>query len=233
MSRFTLVLGAAALAVAALVTIPASGAGAGTGCVAQASMPSRIALGARPVVLRATLVGTPACAGVQTDNGGTATLVGPGGSSTDYPMLWTHLGAQDTATFYLGLTQLGTYRISSGNLQTYDARYLHIPYTWTPTATTVKYYGRFAGTSRSGATMRTTLQYYSSTGWHAHSGIDVVLQRQSAGSNTWTDVARTRSAASGGVAFRIGSGRYRVLSATSTNVWATGHLVPSAGSSAA
>ncbi len=232
MSRFTLALGSAAVAVAALVTIPAAGAGAGStgGCVAQASMPTRVALGVHPVVLRTTLVGTAACTGVQTDNGASATLVGPGGTTTNYPMRWGRIGGQDTATFYLGLTQLGTYRITGGDLQTYDARYLHIAYTWTPTATTVKYVGRFAGVARSSSTLSATLQYYSASGWHRHARIAVVLQRQAAGSTTWTSVATTHSSSSGGVAFHVGSGRYRLVSATSTNVWSTNHLVSSASS---
>ena len=228
MSRLILALGSAAVA-AALVTVPATGAGAGSteGCVAQATMPARVALGPTPVDLHITLTATPACTGVQTDNGGSATLVGPGGTTTNYPLRWYHLGAQDTAGFYPGLTQLGTYRITHGNLQTYDAEYLHIPYTWTPTATTVKYAGRFAGVSRSGRTVTATLQYFANSEWRAHRGIEVALQRQASGSTTWTTVATTHSSSSGAVSFRLGSGHYRLLSATSTWVWSVPRVVSS------
>jgi hypothetical protein len=217
---------AAVLAAAGPVALPAAGAASAPTCVAEAAMPSRVALGARPVVLQVTLRGSSACRGVTTDNGGSATLDGPGGSSSNYPLRWARLGARDTVHFQLGLTKLGTYRISGGDLQTYDAEYMHIRYTWRSTSTSVKYVGRFAGISRSGGAVRATLQYYTNSGWHSHSGVGVELQRRS--SNSWHAIAHMRSSSAGRVSFRAGSGQYRLVSASSTYVWTANHLVGSA-----
>ncbi len=217
MSRVTLAITAALLAGAALVTIPASPAGSATSCVAWAGLPSRVSLAGREVVVRATLHGSPACRGVTADSGGSATLNGPGPSRSDFPLRWAHLGSSDSAPFY-ALDTLGTYRIRNGDLQTYDARYLHIPFEWRTTSTVVKYAGRFAGVSRHGATISARLQYYAKYGWVAHPGVVVRLQRRAADS-TWHTLARKQSSAAGRVAFVAASGTYRLVSTTTASVW--------------
>jgi hypothetical protein len=212
-----LALSAAALGAAALVVVPGSGAGSATSCLAWASLPARVTLGARPVVVHTTLRGTAGCRPVTADAGSSGVLNGPGPSTQDFPLRWDSLGATDTATFYLSLSRPGTYRISDGDLQVYDARYIRIPSQWRSTSTAVKYAGRFAGVARRGATVHATLQYQTAYGWRAHTHVLVALQRRDAGA--WHTVARTRSSSSGAVNLRASSGSYRLVSAATGVVW--------------
>jgi hypothetical protein len=214
----SLALSTVLIAVAALLAIPGAGAGAANACVAWATLPSRVALGGGPVVVRSTLRGTPACRGITADAGAQAVLDGPGRSTSDYPMLWTHLGDTDRATMYASLTVPGTYRISGADLQTYDARYFHIPNDWRTTATVVKYAGRFVGVTRTSRTIAATLQFHDQLEWRSHGKVSVALQRRTA-SGAWHTVARTRASSNGQVSFRANGGRYRLVSASTRLVW--------------
>jgi hypothetical protein len=222
LSRLTVALSTALIAAAALATVPWSGAGAGTdgSCVAWAQLPARASLHGKPVVVHATLRATDACRGVTTDNGATATLTGGSDPSQRFPLRWSHIGATDTAALYGSLTKPGTYRITRGDLQTYDAEYRHIASTWDPTATVVKYAGRFRALSGGAGNLTARLQYYSKVGWTAHGGVAVALQRRSG--DSWVTLARRHSSSSGRVAFdtalRSDVG-YRLVSATTGWVW--------------
>lgn len=227
MSRVAVALSTALLTGAALLVTPGGGAGATDSCVAWASLPARVALGGQAVEVRSTLQGTPACIGVTADAGAHAVLNGPGPSTSDYPMLWTRLGDSDTATMYASFTVPGTYTIRAADLKTYDARYFHIPNQWRPTSTTVKYAGRFAGVTRTSRTIAATLQFHDKYEWRAHGKVAVALQRRTA-AGTWQTVARTETSSQGRVAFRAGSGSYRLTSASTGLVWST---VRSVGSS--
>jgi hypothetical protein len=218
LSRVAIALSTALLAGAALLAIPGGGAGATDSCVAWASLPARVALSGQAVDVRSTLQGTAACTGVTADAGAHAVLNGPGPSTSDYPMLWTHLGDTDSATMYASLTVPGTYTISGADLKTYDARYFHIPNQWRTTSTTVKYAGRFAGVTRTSGTIAATLQFHDKFQWRSHGNVAVALQRRTA-AGTWLTVARTEASDSGRVAFRTGSAPYRLVSATTGLVW--------------
>jgi hypothetical protein len=227
LSRVAVALSTALLTGAALLAIPGGGAGAAESCVAWAGLPARVALSGQPVEVRSTLHGTAACTGVTADAGAHALLNGPGPSTSDYPMLWTHLGDSDTATMYASFTVPGTYTIRGADLKTYDARYFHIPNQWRATSTTVKYAGRFAGITRTSRTIAATLQFHDKYQWRAHGKVAVALQRRTS-AGTWQTVARTETSSRGRVAFRAGSGSYRLTSATTGLVWST---VRSLGSS--
>jgi hypothetical protein len=220
LSRLAVALSTALLAGAALLTIPGGGAGAADSCVAWASLPARVALSGQGVEVRSTLQGTPACTGVTADAGAHALLNGPGPSTSDYPMLWTHLGDTDSATMYASFTVPGTYTIRDADLKTYDARYFHIPNQWRATSTTVKYAGRFAGVTRTSRTIAATLQFHDKYQWRSHGDVAVALQRRTA-AGTWQTVARAETSAQGRVAFRAGSGSYRLTSASTGLVWST------------
>jgi hypothetical protein len=100
-------------------------------------MPTRVTAGRiNPTTVRITLRATAACRGVTADAGATATLRGPDGRK--YPMLWNHLGASDSMSFVASLNAPGQYRLVGGNLQTYDALYRHIPFTWRVTTIDVR-----------------------------------------------------------------------------------------------
>jgi hypothetical protein len=214
----TLLSAAATLAaLAGLVVIPGGPAASATACVAWAALPSRVSLAGRQVTVRATLHATGACRGVTADNGGTANLNGPGPSTSDFPLQWQHIGDSDTAPFHASLDALGTYRISRGELQTYDASYRHIPFEWRTTATVVKYAGRFRNVAVRAGTLTARLLYYAKYGWAAHRGVRVRLERHTAGG--WCTVARHRTSAGGRVSFAVGSGAYRLVSATTRSVW--------------
>ncbi|MFN2560111.1 MAG: hypothetical protein ABR571_02280 [Jatrophihabitans sp.] len=219
MSRFAVALSTTLLAGAALLTIPGGGAGASDSCVAWASLPARVALSGHAVEVRSTLQGTPACTGVTADAGAHALLNGPGPSTSDYPMLWTHLGDTDSATMYASFTVPGTYTIRGADLKTYDERYFHIPNQWRATSTTVKYAGRFAGVTRTSLTIAATLQFHDRYEWRSHGNVAVALQRRTGG--TWQTVARAETSGQGRVVFRAGSGTYRLTSATTGLVWST------------
>jgi hypothetical protein len=226
-SRVSVALSTALIALAALLAIPGGGAGAANSCIAWATLPSRVALGGGPVVIRSTLRGTPACRGVTADSGAHAVLNGPGRSTSDYPMLWTHLGDTDTATMYASFTVPGTYRISGAELQTYDARYFHIPNDWRTTATVVKYAGRFAGVTRTSRTVAATLQFHDQYEWRAHGGVSVALQRRTA-TGTWQTVAHTHSSSNGRVSLPARSGgTYRLASASTGVAWGAAHALSS------
>jgi hypothetical protein len=202
------------------VVVPSTGAGAAGSCTAWGTLPRRVTLGPNGATVRTTLHGTAACAGITTDNGGTAALRGPG-SNDDVPLRWTHFGATDEATYYPSLNRPGTYRVVDGRTQTYDAKYVHIASTWRPTATVVKYRGRFTDVSRSASGVTASLEYYGRLGWHRHGDILVSLQRRSP-SGTWHQVTRAHTSSSGRVhlSARISaSADYRLVSASSTNVW--------------
>ena len=221
---------AALAAVAGVVTlatllVPTSGAGAADGCVAWATLPARVVLGPDGVTVHTTLRGTAACHGVTTDNGGTATLAGPDRRS-DLGLRWSRIGASDQATYYPTLNRPGTYRIVDGDLQTYDAKYMHIPATWRETTTVLKYAGRFTGVTHQGASVTATLQFYGRVGWQHHSNVAVALQRY-VGSGEWRTVARTHSGSGGRVS--IGGWRsgatYRLVSGSTGVVWGTAHRI--------
>ncbi|HKC28877.1 MAG TPA: hypothetical protein VKB75_12770, partial [Jatrophihabitans sp.] len=221
MLRVRTALTAAALGLAALIAIPAGQAGSATSCVAWASMPAHVSLGPNEVKVHVTLTGTAACRGVTADSGGSGTLNGPGPSTSDFPLMWDHLGASDTADFYASLNTLGTYRVAGGSLQTYDAQYNHIPYTWRTTAMVVKYAGRFARVTHQNGRLTASLRYYARDNWRAESGVAVHLQRYSSGA--WRTVATHRTAGSGWVSFRAGRGNYRLVSDSTNSIWsATG-----------
>ncbi len=230
MSRIRTALAALAGAVAlAAVLVPTSvlgptpGAGASDGCVAWGTLPARVVLGPDGVTVRATLQATSACRGVTTDNGATATLRGPD-RRDDIELRWSRIGASDEATYYPSLNHPGTYRIVGGDLQTYDAKYVHIPATWRETATVVKYAGRFSGVARRGRSVTATLEFYGRLGWQHHSNVAVSVQRY-AGSGKWHTVARTHSGSGGRVAFAgiARGGTYRLVSAATGVVWGTAH----------
>jgi hypothetical protein len=209
--------GAAALAA---VLVPTSGAGAADGCVAWGTLPARVVLGPNGVTVHTTLHATAACRGATMDNGATATLRGPD-SRSDVNLRWSRIGGGDQSTYYPSLDRPGTYRIVDGDLQTYDAKYVHIPATWRATTTVLKFEGRFAGVSRRGTSLAATLQFYGRLGWQHHSNVAVSLQRY-AGSGQWRTVARTRSASGGRVSFTgVGRGSYRLVSASTGVVWGT------------
>jgi hypothetical protein len=217
LSRVSVALSAALLAAAGVLAVPGGGVGAANSCVAWATLPSRVALGGGPVDVHSTLRGTDACRAANLDAGARAILNGPGSSTSDYPMLWTHLGDTDTATMYASFTVPGTYRISGADLKTYDARDIHIPNEWRTTTTTVKYAGRFAGINRTSRTISATLQLHDKLEWRSHGNVQVALQRRT--STGWHTVARTHSSSRGHVSFRAGSGQYRLVSATTGLVW--------------
>jgi hypothetical protein len=138
-SRLSVVLASALLAVAAVVGLPGSPAGSATSCVAWASLPRQVTLSAsRATTIRTTLQASPACTGVTFDNGATAVLRGPGSSpNAALALRWSHIGATYSVTLYGGINPAGTYRIAGGNLQTYDRYSLHIPFTWHTTSVSV------------------------------------------------------------------------------------------------
>lgn len=214
-------------AVLGLVLVPSSPAGSATSCVAWAQLPARVALAGQEVYVRATLTGTPECAGVTADSGGSATLNGPGPSTSDFPLRWNHLGDSDTAALYASLNAIGTYRIGTGDLQTYDARYFHIPYQWRATATRVKYAGRFRSLSVSDGTLSATLQYFAKYDWAVHAGVLVDLQRHTA--TGWQTVAQHRTSGTGRVSFRDRPGTLRLVSATTGSVWSASAAPSSTG----
>ena len=219
MSRTRTALAAiAGLITLTAVVVPTSGAGAATDCVAWGSLPSRVVLGPDGVTVHSTLHASSACAGVTADNGATATLRSPA-ARDDIQLRWSRIGAGDDATYYPSLDRPGTYRIVDGDLQTYDAEYVHIAATWHETTTVLKYEGHFAGVTRHRASLAATLKFYGSLGWQDHSRVVVSLQRRS--SSGWRTVARTRSASGGRVRFAVGSGRYRLVSAATGVVWGT------------
>lgn len=139
MSRLSIALAAALVAVAGVVGLGGSPAGSATSCVAWATLPQRVTLSAtRPTTIRTTLQGTPACTGVTFDNGATAVLRGPGsGPNASFPLRWAHIGSTYSVTLYGGINRPGTYVISNGNLQTYNRYSMHIPFTWHSTSTAV------------------------------------------------------------------------------------------------
>ena len=217
-TRTALAALAGALTIAAVV-VPSSGAGAADDCVAWGALPARVVLGPQGVTVHSTLHGSPACAGATADNGATATLRGPA-RRDDIELRWAHIGAGDEATYYPSLNRPGTYRIVDGNLQTYDAEYVHIPAAWHETTTVLKYEGRFTGVTRRGASVAATLQFYGSLGWQDHSRVPVSLQRRTS-SGGWQTVARAHSASDGQVRFAVAGGRYRLVSASTGVVWGT------------
>jgi hypothetical protein len=230
----TALASAAAIAAGALiafVAIPTSPAGSATSCVAWASLPAKVSLAGREVYVRATLHGSPECAGATTDNGGTGTLNGPGRSTSDFPLRWERIGDSDTAPFYASINALGTYRISNGDLQTYDTQYRHIPFEWHTTSTVVKLAGRFRGVTVGGGAVSARLQYYAKYGWEPHAGVLVVLQRAVGDSHEWHTVGQARTSGAGRVGFGIGSGHYRLVSATTGSVWSTTTWLPSSSAS--
>jgi hypothetical protein len=210
-----------------LVLVPSSPAGSATSCVAWAQLPARVSLAGHEVYVRATLQGTPECAGVTADSGGSATLNGPGPSTSDFPLRWNHLGDSDTAPLYASLNAIGTYRVGTGELQTYDARYFHIPYEWRATSTVVKYAGRFDNLSRADGALSATLQYFTKYDWAAHAGVRVQLQRRTG--TGWQTVAQQRTSGAGRVSFRDPSGTVRLVSATTGSVWSATTAPRSAG----
>jgi hypothetical protein len=221
-SRSVTMLGAAAaLATLAAVVVPASGAGAGDSCTAWGTLPSRVALSPQGVTVRATLHGTAACTAESFDNGGTAVLRGPG-ANDDAPMRWSRMGASDWATYYPSLDRPGTYRLVDGRTQTYDADEIRIPSSWRATATVVKYQGRFTRVAVHDGGASASLQAYGATGWAGQGHVAVQLQRWARGA--WHAVARGRTSASGHAhlnAHISASGDYRLVSATTKNVWST------------
>lgn len=139
MSRVSIAIVSAFVALAALVGLPSSPAGSATSCVAWAALPQHVTLrGARPATVHITLDATPACTGVSFDNGARAVLRGPGsGPNATFPIRWSHIGATYSVTLYAGINRPGTYRIAGGELQTYDRYAVHIPFTWRATSMTV------------------------------------------------------------------------------------------------
>jgi hypothetical protein len=220
MSRKIWSLLAALGLVAVAVVVPTSGAGAGDGCVAWGTLPARATLAPHGVTVHTTLHGTAACAGVTADNGASALLRGPAGEHS-VPMRWLAFGDHDQATFYPGLDRPGSYRLVDGKVQSYDAEYELIPATWRSTVMSVKYAGRFAGVSRTGSRVTATLQYYGAAGWRGHASVPVSLQQRTA--SGWHTLATTHASSSGRVhlaAHLSADGSYRLVSATSRDVWA-------------
>jgi hypothetical protein len=213
------------------VLVPGGPVGAATGCVAWGALPARIALaGTNGSTVRTTLRGTAECRGITADNGAEGTLRGPSGNDV-FPLRWLHFGARDEATVYAALNRPGTYRLTGGNVQTYDAKYRRIPATWRATTVSVRYAGRLSSVSVTSSTVTATLTMYGSRGWHAHANTAVSLQRRS-GSGDWHTIANTRSDARGRVGFGVHlSSRYgyRLVSATSPHVWSASRSVGSSG----
>lgn len=215
-------LAATVSTVTAALIPPLSGAGATAtaaapsgACVAWGSLPARVALGPAPVTVVSTLRGTPTCTGITADAGAQATLRDPAGN---YPMVWSHLGGQDSASLLVPDNRPGTYRLESGRLQTYDAAYERIPATWRVTETVVKYAGRVVGVQRGAGRVFATVQAYGPAGWQGVGGVPVTAQQLRSGH--WTTVASARTSASGGVRLGLpGRGQYRLVSADTGRAW--------------
>lgn len=216
--RTTAALGALAATTAA-VAIPLTGAGASDSCVAWGTLPARVTLGPHGATIHTALHGTSGCAAQSFDNGGRAVLRAAD-RSDDVPLRWARFGATDQATYYPSLNRPGTYRVVDGSTQTYDGDENRIPSTWRATSTVVKYQGRFASVSRGTGGVSAALQFYGESGWHGHRDVSVTLQRRT--SSGWHTVARSHSGTGGRVHFKLTrGGTYRLVSATSTNVWGT------------
>ena len=82
-----------------------------------------------------TLRGSAGCHTGGVDNGGTATLRGPGAND---PHRWARFGSKDTQTFQLRVDKLGTYTLEDGDIQVYDVHEQLVPVHWRRTSVVVK-----------------------------------------------------------------------------------------------
>lgn len=231
MARPTSALAAlGSVAVLAALLVPTSGAAAGDSCTAWGTLPARVTLGPHGATIRTTLHGTAGCSDASLDYGATALLAGPG-RNDDVPLRWARFGDAEQATYYPTLNRPGTYRVVDGDVQVYDAQSIRIPSGWRDTRTVVKYRGRFTSVAvgRSGASA--TLQAYGHTGWAGQADVRVALQRRTA-RGSWRTIATGRSSGSGRLhlAARVNSSAaYRLVSATTADVWGAARPLRPAG----
>ena len=221
MSRKTLIAAAAGgSALLAALLVPASGAAGSTSCTAWGTLPARVALGPDGATIRTTLAGTAECRPGSVDNGGTATLAGPGRRG-DTPMHWGRFGDSDAVTYYATIERPGTYRLVDGQVQLYDADEVRMPFRWRDTSTVVKYRARLVHVAVAGGAVRATLQGYGPTAWTPLAGVRVVLEHRAA-DGSWHAVRAARTGGAGRVALS-GPARatadYRLVSASTGDVW--------------
>jgi len=231
-SRTTLIAAAAGgSALLAALLVPASGAAGAASCTAWGTLPARVALGPNGATIRTTLTGTADCRPGSLDNGGTATLAGPGRRG-DTPMHWGRFGDSDAVTYYANIERPGTYRLVGGEVQLYDADEVRMPSRWRATSTVVKYRARLTHITVGGGAVNATLQGYGPTGWTPLAGVRVVLEHRTAG-GAWRPVASARSGGAGRVALAAqarATAGYRLVSAATGDTWgATRRLTRPAG----
>jgi len=207
-------------AVLAALLVPSSGAAGAASCTAWGTLPPRVALGPSGATIRTTLAGTAGCRPGSLDNGGTATLAGPGRRG-DAPMHWGRFGDSDSVTYYATIERPGTYRLVDGEVQTYDADEVRIPSRWRTTATEVKYRGRLTHVTVGGGAVSATLQGYGPTGWTPLAGLRVVLEHRAAG-GAWHAVASADTGRTGRVSVHAkarATSDYRLVSAGTADTW--------------
>lgn len=128
------VAGAVVTTASAALLTAAGAASASPSCSAWGAMPQHVALGRHPVTIHLTLRGSGGCRAGGVDNGGTATLRGPGAKD---PHRWAHFGGTDTQTFALRVDRLGTYTLQNADIQVYDSREQLVPVHWRRTSVVV------------------------------------------------------------------------------------------------
>ncbi|MBE7189628.1 hypothetical protein [Jatrophihabitans endophyticus] len=131
MSAKVLCSAAAGVALLAGMVVAPTGASAAASCTAWGTLPSHVKLRSHPVTVHMTLRGSDACHTGGVDNGGTATLHGPG--ATD-PQRWARLGSTDTQTFQVRVNRPGTYTLGHGDIQIYNRREVLVPVHWRRTS---------------------------------------------------------------------------------------------------
>jgi len=207
-------------AVLAALLVPSSGAAASASCTAWGTLPARVALGPHGATIRTTLHGTAGCRPGSLDNGGTATLAGPGRRG-DAPMRWGRFGDSDAVTYYAAIERPGTYRLAGGEVQVYDADEVRVPFRWHETSTVVKYRSRITHVAVGRGGVTATVQGYGPAGWSPMSHVRVVLEHRAA-DGAWRALAHGHTGSAGRVSLSAAAhatSAYRLVSASTHDTW--------------
>ncbi|HEY9290979.1 MAG TPA: hypothetical protein VIP98_06860 [Microlunatus sp.] len=217
-------LGTAA-ATLSLVAVNVPSSSAATTCTLQGSLPSKIVINKRDVVVHSKLSGSGNCKPKGGEFwGADANLDGPQGLE-DLAM-WEKIGEQYRFDFWAYYVTPGSYSLRDGEAFIIDADYNDVPVKWKNSSTKIKFGSRVVSTksSRKGSkvTVSATSQRYTSDAKYKAYKTKVYLQRKTKSAKSYSAYKTLTSKSTGKVSYSYSTKKkysFRFVIKDASSVW--------------
>ncbi|QDP97713.1 hypothetical protein FOE78_18970 [Microlunatus elymi] len=201
--KIAIALGATTAGISLIaVNVPSSSAA--TTCTLQGSLPSKIVINKRDVIVHSKLSGSGDC---KPKGGGfsyaAANLDGPQGAE-DFAY-WDRIGDSERFDFWAYDITPGSYTLRDGDAWVYDADYNDVPVKWKATSTKIKFGSRVISTKSSRkqakVTVSATAQRYTADEKYKSYKTKVYLQRKTKNAKSYSAYKTLTSSATGKISY--------------------------------